>query len=740
MHDSYGDGWNGGYLGVYINGNLVGNYSGANDASTDTFIVCNGDTLELYYTSGSYENENSYQLYDAAWNAIFADGPDPQTGNVFSTTGDCNAQVIPGSSPCTAIPIDTGQCIISDNTGANSSGLNPGCASYQGSDVWFTMIVPPSGNISVETDSGGLTDTGLAIWTDSSCTNLHLLGCDDDAGNGYFSYLDIYDLTPGQILYLQVWGYNGATGTFRICANALEKIRLDSSELPIVIINTQSQTIVEDTKINCLMDIKYNGPGTITHLTDSSNVYSGNIGIEIRGASSAGYPQRPYGIETRLDSVTNNNVPLLGMPEENDWVLLSNYNDRSLVRNSLGLRLFGDMGNYSARTSLCEVLVDSNYKGIYLFGEKIKRDNNRVHIAKLTSSDSTGDELTGGYILQQNYWTVDNSFLSNYSPIDHPGFDIHFLYEYPEPDSMLPLQKDYIASYVDSLEDALYSPAFADTATGYRKFLDVKSFIDYFIVNEVARNGDGFKKSVFFHKDKDSNGGKLKAGPVWDFDWAWKNIAGCSICDQTDGSGWTHLVNDCVTDNYSCGWYVRLLQDSTFTDELRCAYEEYRQTILDTSYIFAYIDSVGFLVQYAQARHFQKWHILGISGPAPEVNAVATTYSAELDTLKAWISLRLQWLDANIPGICIPVIDKTDQLQAASQFVIYPNPASSSFYLENISAFSFLKILNPLGEIVYSENLYGSDRQLINPQLTPGIYFIQLQNIKRSFTRKLIIE
>jgi hypothetical protein len=739
MHDSYGDGWNGGYLEVYTNGVLAATCSGTNYFSTDTFTVCNGDTLQLVYTAGIYENENSYQLYDAAWNPVFADGPDPQTGIIFTTTGDCNAVIIPGSHPCTAIPIDTGQCILSDNTAADSSGLNPGCAAYQGKDVWFKMIVPPSGNISVETDSGGLNDTGVAVWTDSDCTNVQLLGCDDDGGSGYYSYLDLYDLTPGQVLYIQVWGYNGGTGTFRICANALEKIQLDSSELPIVVINTLNQTIVQDSKINCLMDIKYNGPGNITHISDSSNEYSGNIGIEIRGASSATYPQHPYGIETRLDSMTNYNVPLLGMPEENDWVLLSNYNDRSLIRNSLAQRLFADMGHYSARSILCEVQIDSSYQGIYLFGEKIKRDYNRVRIAKLSSADSTGDELTGGYILQQNYWNPGNSFLSNYSPIDHPGYDVHFLYEYPDADSMLSVQKLYIASYVDSLEDALYSPGFADTATGYRRYLDINSFIDYFIVNELARNADGFKKSVFFHKDKDSKGGKLKAGPVWDFDWAWKNIYGCSICDQTDGSGWAHQVNDCITDNYSCGWYIRLLQDSSFTDALRCTFEEYRQTILDTSYIFAYVDSVSNVVQHAQVRHFQRWHLLGLSGPAPEVNAIATTYNAELDTMKAWISLRLQWLDANIPGVCVPVINSTGNLRSP-QFLIYPNPANSSFTIKNISAFSLLRIINPLGEIVYSEKLTGKDEQVIDAHLATGIYFVQVDYGKKRITVKLAVQ
>jgi hypothetical protein len=119
-----------------------------------------------------------------------------------------------------------------------------------------------------------------------------------------------------------------------------------------------------------------------------------------------------------------------------------------------------------------------------------------------------------------------------------------------------------------------------------------------------------FYHSYRIYKDKFSKGGKLKAGPVWDFDWAWKNLWGCSIFENLDGSGWAHHINDCPTDNYSCGWYIRLLQDDTFNKELRCAWEDYRQSILDTTYIFSYIDSVGNLVQNAQVRHFQKWPFL----------------------------------------------------------------------------------------------------------------------------------
>ena len=745
MHDSYGDGWNGATIQVYINNTLFGTYSASNFGSTVVFSVCNGDSLDLNYISGSYENENFYELQDSSWNIVFQDGPNPDTGNVFSSIADCNNPIAIGIYPCTAIPIDTGQCVFADNTASPASGWNPNCANYQGTDLWFVMQVPPSGNLSFEIDSGTINDSGIAIWIDSTCTNLQLLGCDDDGGNGYFSFLTLYDLTPNQTLYIQAFGYGGGTGTLQLCVKDLGTVELDSSELPIVIINTLQQTIIENTKINCLMDIKYNGPSNITYTTDSSNIYSGNIGIEIRGASSAGYPQSPYGIETRDSVGSNNNISILGMPAENDWVLLSNYNDRSLIRNALAFKLFEDMGNYSVQASLCEVVIDSSYKGIYLLAEKIKRDNKRIAISKLTATDTTGDDLTGGYILQQNYWNSSNSFQSNYSPIDHPGFDVHFVYEYPKASVILPQQKTYIASYIDSLETALYSTNFTNTNTGYRKFLDIKSFIDYFLVNELSRNADGFKKSVFFNKNKYSNGGKLNAGPVWDFDWAWKNLGICSIYNNSNGSGWAHHNNDCPTDNYSTGWYIRLLQDSTFNNELRCTYENYRQTILDTTYIFTYIDSIKNLVQNAQERHFQKWPILGMSGPAPEIDAIATTYNAELDTLKSWISLRLQWLDLNIPGTCsnisVSTISKSDGIKC------YPNPSNDIFnivFKSNTKQNIDLKVHNLLGEVIFSESLKdfnGEFSRIVDLSQYPNaIYILQLNTKDGMINKKLVLE
>ena len=139
MQDSYGDGWNGGYLEIKINGSSIGTFAAIQYGSVDSFQVCQGDAITIYYTSGSYENENTYQLHDAAWNLIHQDGPTPATGLVFSSTGNCLSTPVLGSHPCVALPIDTGMCVVQNNSGFPGSGLVPNCASYQGSDIWFKI-------------------------------------------------------------------------------------------------------------------------------------------------------------------------------------------------------------------------------------------------------------------------------------------------------------------------------------------------------------------------------------------------------------------------------------------------------------------------------------------------------------------------------------------------------------------------------------------------------------------------
>ena len=741
--DSYGDGWNGGSLEVFVNGSSLGQFSAALYGSDFTIPVCNGDNISFNYTAGNYENENSYVLADSLGLVIFQDGPDPATGNSFSGNVTCGSGVT-GEFPCLAIPVTVGGCAIGDNTGLATSGWTPNCANYQGEDVWFSTVVPASGSISATTmDQNGMDDSGLALWTGTMCSGLTLQACDDDGGNGYFSQLILNGLTAGETVYFQVFSYGGGTpGAIELCIND-NAVPFSDSELPIVVIETGGQPIPDEPKITADMKIIYNGVGNLTAVTDPPNVYDGKVGIEIRGASSAGYPQKPYGFETRDSLGNNNNVSLLNMPMENDWVLLSNYNDKAFVRNMLAQDAFQKMGRYGPRMTLCEVVKNGIYEGIYVFGEKIKRDNGRVDIARLDTFENTGDDVTGGYILKTDYWNNGNSWQSPYSPLDHPTYDVHFVYHYPDENDITPAQESYLQTYIDSLEDALYGPNFADTGIGYRKYMDEGSFIDYLLVNELSRNNDGFKKSRYYHKDKYSKGGKLHAGPTWDFDWAWKNISQCSVFANTDGSGWAHHINDCNPDVNAPGWYIRLWEDTTFTNQLRCRWDELRTDWLDSSYYFNYIDSVATLVGNAQARHYQRWPTLGNNVGAPEVGPIPTTFQGEIDALKSWIALRITWLDQNIPGTCRPEAPVgLEENQSLITAKLYPNPSHGqmTLALDGLTLEeTTLTIVNALGQTVWQQAINSPRTALDLRSAKAGVYQLIIQHPEGRTAKTFVI-
>lgn len=515
---------------------------------------------------------------------------------------------------------------------------------------------------------------------------------------------------------------------------------ISSTNLPLVVINTGGNTILNGTKITASMKIIYNDAGKLNKPEDTGNIYSGKIGIEIRGSYSASLPQKPYGIETRDISGANLNVSLLGMPEENDWILLANYNDKTFMRNMLAYELFRKMGHYASRTRMVEVILNNEYKGIYILLEKIKQDKGRVNIAKLTNTDVLGDNLSGGYIFKIDYFNQSNSWQSNFRPIDHPEKQITYVYEDPNETDLLSQQKEYLKAAVNSCEAVLYSSNFKDPVTGYAAWIDVKSFIDYFIVNEVARNVDGFKKSVYFFKDKNSKGGKINAGPVWDFDWAWKNIKDCSVFQATDGSGWSYKINNCLSSApFSNGWIVRLLQDENFANALNSRYFELRKSYLSFGYLNSYIDSVQNLASEAQVRHYTQWPILGSSVGAPEVDSQPSTYEGQVSKFKSWIQTRLTWLDVNMPGKS--TVTLADLPETSFSYRIFPNPARDLVFLESSSEILTIDMFRSNGQNVLTKTgIMAYTTKLDVSQFSSGIYIVCIKTKgNQTITAKLII-
>ena len=498
---------------------------------------------------------------------------------------------------------------------------------------------------------------------------------------------------------------------------------ITSSNLPLIVINTNGQTIQEAGKIAAKMKVINNGVGKINMPSDPGNNFDGNVGIEYRGTLNSGV-QNPYNFETRDAAGANLNVSLLGMPEENDWVLLANYDDKTFMRNTLAFQLFRKMSHYAPRTQMVEVIINNTYQGIYLLTEKIKQDKGRVDIAKLTNVDISGDNLTGGYIFKIDTYDATNSWLSNYTPIDHPEKVVHYVYDSPEPSKLVSQQKTYLKTVVNSFESVLYSPGFADKTTGYPAWIKMNSFLDYFIVSEVSRNINAYKKNCYYFKNKDSNDNKIHSGPVWDFDSAWKNIIDCDPFKATDGSGWSYKINDCTTNKTnSNGWIVRLLQDQSFADAVNARYFEMRKSYLSSQYMNSFIDSIQNQAKEAEVRHYAKWNILSSSVGTPEVDPQPATYDGQVTKFKDWIQTRLNWLDGHMVGNFTSAENPENEFS----YRIFPNPTHEILYLESSSEIQSIQIYGSDGTCVMTDDGKAKFLTQLNVSgLSQGFYLVKL--------------
>ncbi|NNC69852.1 MAG: hypothetical protein HKN90_03415 [Flavobacteriaceae bacterium] len=413
-------------------------------------------------------------------------------------------------------------------------------------------------------------------------------------------------------------------------------------------VDTNGGTIVDEPKI--IADIVISQNDIIS--------YEGKIGIEYRGATSqALFPKKSFGLETRDANNNDLDVSLAGFPEEEDWILYGPYSDKSLLRNLLIYDLSRDINRYASRTTFAELTLNNDYRGVYVFMEKLKRDKNRIDINRLRVDENTGEDVTGGYILKidktegnnlgEGYNEL-NSFRSAYTPNNaSSNQDIYFLYEYPDAEDITVEQKAYITSYISNFEDALASNNFKDPDLGYQAYIDVPSFIDFFLLNELSNNIDAYRLSTFMHKDKN---GKLKMGPIWDFNLAFGNA---DYCSGGETNVWSYKFNErCSGDFWLVPfWWERLLEDENFVNQLKDRWNILRAGVFSEGAILNKIDNSIETLSEAGAidKNFSKWAILGTYVWPNKF--VGTNYNEETTYLKNWISSRLTWLDTNINAL-----------------------------------------------------------------------------------------
>ena len=417
------------------------------------------------------------------------------------------------------------------------------------------------------------------------------------------------------------------------------KAEVLESKLPIARVNTfAGQEIPDEPKIDAEFQLQQQG----------QTLFTGRIGIEIRGQSSQMFPKKQYGFETRNEQNEGIDVSLLGFPEEEDWIFHAPYSDKSLMRNALIYDLSRAIGRYTTRVQYIDFYLNGRYDGLYLLMEKLKRDKNRIDLNNLKENENTGEDLTGGYILKidkESEYTTQNMFESQFDPpLATGGQQIRFLYEDPDPDDITPAQREYISNYVHGFEAALASENFADPELGYAAYIDVDSFVDFFVLNELAQNVDGFRLSTWLVKDKNE---KLAMGPIWDFNLAFGNA---NYCGGNATDVWTYQFNQrCSGDFWLVPfWWNRLLEDPNFKAKVKERWQALRADAFAEQAIMGRIDA--YVNQLSETNNitnnFARWPVLGAYVWPNDF--IGATYEQEVDYLKGFISQRLNWLDAQI--------------------------------------------------------------------------------------------
>lgn len=325
--------------------------------------------------------------------------------------------------------------------------------------------------------------------------------------------------------------------------------------------------------------------------------------IRGRGNSTWDHPKKPY--QMKLEDKSE----FLGMARDKKWLFLAEYSDKTMLRNTIAFEMgYISSLSWTPQSVFSEVYLNNDYIGTYNVTQKVEESDNRVQLAN------------GGYLLE-----IDQAFRLDF---DDVYFNTsRFLINIKEPDvEWGSAELAEISTLINNFETALFASYFKREDIGYKRYIDVESFIDWFLISEITKNVDSKDfSSIFLHV---LSGEKIKMGPLWDFDLSFGNV---NYADSRYAEGYW------VKEHH---WYSRLFQDPTFVSQLQARFTYFRK---NQSLIESKIDDYAQRLQWAQQENDDRWQTIGIYvWPNP---VIYDTYDKEVAQMKDWYITRMNWLD-----------------------------------------------------------------------------------------------
>jgi len=386
------------------------------------------------------------------------------------------------------------------------------------------------------------------------------------------------------------------TNEVDVCSEMLPR------ELPILSIQTEENENVTDNE-------EYVDGSVHVRIEGNCNEEVSEVKIRTRGNSTLIPDKKAYQIKFP------DKTGVLGMPENKRWVLLANYFDKTMLRNEVGFE-FGRISDmdWTPQSKFIELKLNNEYLGTYLITQKVEEGTHRVNI---------GDE---GFLLEV---VPEERLEDDEVTIETERFTVVV----KEPNiNAGGIQYQYIQDYLSQMEAALYGEDFMDDQLGYANYLDVESCVDWYLINEIAKNTDAaFHASVFMYLIP---GEKLKMGPVWDFDLSFGNV---NYNDNFIPEGF--WMKD-------ARWIKRLFEDPEFVDKVKSRYEFFYS---NKANMINMINSNASLINSSQDENYEKWETLGeLIWPNP---VSFDTFEEEVDYLSDWIDKRMEWLNEEIENL-----------------------------------------------------------------------------------------
>ncbi|WP_035601132.1 lamin tail domain-containing protein [Haloferula sp. BvORR071] len=416
------------------------------------------------------------------------------------------------------------------------------------------------------------------------------------------------------------------------------------SSLPIMVLNNRGGGEIGDPKENVRVQIYDRDASGYATLNTTAVPQTFNASINIRGRSSSGFPKKSYGVEVHDENENGKDLSILGMPAGEDWALVGCYDfDRAFSRNAWIYEMSRQAGRWSPRTRLVEVFFNqdgnqlsyqsSDYRGVYILCETIRRGSDRVDIDDLQKGETTYPGVSGGFIFKVDSPESDEfSWKTNRGlPLAGTGGD-NLVIHRPKLADLATQQSTYLKNYFQSFEDALYNEAATNFSTrNYRNYIDSASWADHNIFNGLAKNVDALRLSAYFYKDR---AGKMVAGPLWDFDRS------VNSTDGRDNDTNTWIGTGDATNYFTFAWWQNLFADVEFRQVYVDRWQKLRKGPLATANVNSVFD--GYLAEFKPAdtdnpaaRDYTRWYSAG-----------SNNISTEVGNMKSWLSARSAWIDS----------------------------------------------------------------------------------------------